>query len=237
MRKSLALTTFMICFILSLSACGHTARREKVETPAKPSATRTEPVRGPGMPPGSKFYSDQDFFWDTLFIGDSIFVGLSLFKHLPKDNVFAKVGIDAAAMQKLKLEGRDVLGASNRFKRAVVMLGVNAVRENTHRNVQHMINLVNLLKPKIEVVVLTITPVARENVYHLTKDMIDRYNEALLEAGLTAKFSVLDLCSDFKNEAGYIKKEYVYKDGLHLTNNAYHELLSFVRTQLETLKM
>jgi len=67
--------------------------------------------------------------------------------------------------------------------------------------------------------------------------MIDRYNEALLEAGLTAKFSVLDLCSDFKNEAGYTKKEYVYADGLHLTNNAYHELLSFVRTQLETLKM
>jgi len=179
---------------------------------------------------------DKSFFGNTLFIGDSIFTGLSGYGLMPADNVFAEKGLAPSAALTFEIKGRNVLSASDGFDRAVIMLGTNALKGNPVSLADSMKTLVNKLKsenPEMEIAVLTITPVAAKTDYSITIDMVDRYNDALTDAADNGGFILIDICSDFKGDDGYIISDYVQPDGLHLTQEGYKELLAKVQFELE----
>ena len=197
----------------------HSSRRDSPDTSPKPRA---------------RDYNINDFN-ETLFIGDSIFTGIDGYGFLASENVFAQVGISASDALTVELNGRTLFGSSGiakGFKCAVIMIGTNGLdgtnAAEVASDVYSMASDLKIAQPGIEVVILTLPPVCKENDYNLKNSTINGFNSALNTLSGGQGIKIVDFNSALRDSVGGLDTQYAQPDGVHLTHTAYEIMFSML---------
>jgi lysophospholipase L1-like esterase len=146
------------------------------------------------------------------------------------------VGISARSILSYEINGRTLTGLAGEFERAVIMVGSNGLEAGAFAVSADVFAIVDRLKdinPLIEVVVLTIPPVARINEYDLNVEDIDVFNGILLESAGLQGYTAVDYADWLKDDEGYLHSDYAQPDGVHLRHSAYELMLDIVQSRLE----
>ena len=106
------------------------------------------------------------------------------------------------------------------------------------RDYRRLILCVKELSPRTEILLQTVYPVGENTVFSESKGAINAYIEAL-NTSLSELSSEIDgitlvnTATILRDEHGSLKKEYDLGDGIHLTNEAYREILRHLAPYLK----
>ena len=209
----------------------------------------TEPeVSANGNPvPESKRQSD-DYLDKCMFIGDSITTGFSTYKLVPRENVFADVGlrIDNIAETKIKnprfSEPVNVMAVLESVKpeNVYILLGSNGVAwYNNDTMIEEYGKFIDDIKTKLQnshIYIISITPVGtmKENIDTIENGKvlnseIDQFNNRLLDLADEKNVHYLNVNPELKDETGKLPDD-VTSDGMHFNLDTYKKFIEYILT-------
>ena len=195
-------------------------------------------------------YNDKEknYIPNTLFIGDSNTNGLSAYFYLPLQQV---IGVPSMGIQSVRdkqcvwfsglEEPLTIPQAVSQLKprRIIINFGTNNTvgmdAEGFAATYKSAINAIKKQYKYSDIIVASIFPVGKKRVnMSVTMQTIDKFNLALAQLCRDEGYQFLDTTQEFKDETGFIKKEYSAKDGLHLTADGYKAYIEYVNTHQYT---
>lgn len=186
---------------------------------------------------------DRNYFKETLFVGDSNTEGLAAYNHLSLQYVLGMTGMPIQAVTTNKCmwfvgyeEPVTIPTAVGMLKprRIIINFGTNnAGGTETEDFIYYYENALNAIErayPYADIIVSSVLPVAKVRDYpSITMQDIDEFNLALAEMCRDRGLKFLNTAELFKDpENGFMKTEYIAKDGIHLTREGYQALLEYV---------
>ena len=127
------------------------------------------------------------------------------------------------------------------------ILGFSEKSETYERYYQSLIDIIQRASPKTSIILQTVYPVtAPQNAsdWHFSQspeeinERIERINQSLPRIAATnTGVMVVDSASILKDENGQLKPQYCIGDGIHLTEDAYRAVLTYLRTHAYHLPM
>jgi len=126
-----------------------------------------------------------------------------------------------------------------RPSRLVLSFGLNGIlffQKNTDaflRDYERLILRIQELSPETHILIQSVYPVRRAESFGCDAATLNSYITALNKclrdfSKTTDGVSFLDTASVLRDESGYLKKNYDAGDGIHLSNDAYREILRFL---------
>ena len=158
---------------------------------------------------------------DVVFIGDSLTERGEWREIFPKiESVNRGIGSDTSGGVLNRLD--NVINL--RPKKIFLNIGVNDLsldveREETLKNFQKIIDLVNTELPQSTLYIQSILPV-RDNYKAVNNQEIDKLNEEIKGLTKDNNFVYVDVATSLKNKEGSLFDVYTV-DGIHLTGKAY----------------
>ena len=135
----------------------------------------------------------------------------------------------------------------------VLSFGLNGIvgffekPETYERYYQSLIDIIQNASPQTAIILQTVYPVTspkKPSDWHFShspervNEWIDSINQLLPRiAAANTAVMVVDSASVLKNESGHLKPQYSIGDGIHLTKDAYREVLAYLRTHAYHLPM
>ena len=177
---------------------------------------------------------DASYFDDALFVGDSRTVGLRAFGSFTSSSFFAKTGISVnsfftyPALDEVTSLSLYRTLTLRQYNKIYIMIGVNDAAQVPLTDFEtqffEAIDKIKELQPTAVIYVQSILGGTKNkeltDPYHFNNERVLERN-ALLESKCDGeKLVYLDLFSVFKDEEGYLNREYS-SDGLHLNSNYY----------------
>ena len=186
---------------------------------------------------------DRNYFRETLFVGDSNTEGLAVYNHLSLQYVLGMTGMPIQQVTTNKCmwfvgyeEPVTMPVAISMLKprRIIINFGTNnAGGTETADFIKYYENVLDSIEkayPYTDIIVSAVLPVAKVRNYpNITMQDIDEFNLALAEMCRKRDLKFLNTAEIFKDpENGFMKPEYIAKDGIHLTTEGYKALLEYV---------
>ena len=186
---------------------------------------------------------DRNYFRETLFVGDSNTEGLAVYNHLSLQYVLGMTGMPIQAVTSNKCmwfvgyeEPVTIPTAVGMLKprRIIINFGTNnAGGTETEDFIYYYENTLDAIEkayPYADIIVSAVLPVAKVRDYpSITMQDIDRFNIALAEMCRERDLKFLNTAEIFKDsENGFMKTEYIAKDGIHLSSEGYKAFLEYV---------
>ena len=186
---------------------------------------------------------DRNYFRETLFVGDSNTEGLATYNHLSLQYVLGMTGMPIQAVTTNKCmwfvgyeEPVTIPTAVGMLKprRIIINFGTNnAGGTETTDFIYYYNNVLDTIEkayPYADIIVSAVLPVAKERDYpNITMQDIDEFNIALAEMCRERGLNFLNTAELFKDpENGFMKPEYIAKDGIHLSSDGYKAFLEYV---------
>lgn len=186
---------------------------------------------------------DRNYFRETLFIGDSNTEGLAAYNHLSLQYVMGVTGMPIQGVVNnpcIWFVGYDSPVTMPRAvsmlkpRRIIINFGTNNAggtsTENFIRAYENALQAISDAYPYADIIVESVLPVAKHRDYpNITMQDIDEYNIALAKMCSENDYMFLNTAEVFKDPStGFMRSEYVAKDGIHLTNDGYKLLLEYV---------
>ena len=186
---------------------------------------------------------DRNYFRETLFVGDSNTEGLAVYNHLSLQYV---LGVTGMAIQRVTTNecmwfvGYDkpvtIPTAVGMLKprRIIINFGTNNAGGTSTEDFifyyEKALDAIEKAYPYADIIVSSILPVAKERDYpSITMQDIDEFNLALAEMCRERELKFLNTAELYKDsETGFMKPEYVAKDGIHLSSEGYKAFLEYV---------
>lgn len=180
---------------------------------------------------------------ETLFIGDSNTLRMYMFEMLTLENMIGieSIGIIGARQSEcVYFEGRNepvtIAEAVKLMKprRVVICIGTNDLphvsQQDYIENYSKFIDEIQAAYPYADIIISAIPPFAArmEGVLKLSK--LNSFNVALVELAREKNVKFVDIGEALTGTDGYIKPEYIYSDGIHITESAAAAWLKYVRT-------
>lgn len=187
----------------------------------------------------------EEYLEETLFIGDSNTVRLYVYGLVSLENYMAQEGIGVESVQDFpcvyfKNDNRKYTipqaVAKVKPRRIVMTFGTNNVdglftKEAFIEEYRNAVHLIQKAYPYCDIIINSIPPIAKYTDYtKISQKRIDEFNEALLDMATEEMLVFLDSAQVLKDEKGFLKKEYVVADGLHLNEKGLKTILEEVRT-------
>lgn len=198
------------------------AHEEETESPE----TNTE-VLGDFTP------QQQDFINSCLFIGDSICLGFGVYGLV--DNCTAKAGVAARNIEEFTFDsgGSQVSPytaiVNSSCKNLVFLMGTNDVNmENAEDYIKYynsFLTRVEALAAGSSIYILSVTPVTAGSTFCYNYQ-IDEFNEALKTMVEASSRRYVDVSAVLKDEQGNLRAEYASDNSVHLTKEAYYQILA-----------
>lgn len=193
---------------------------------------------------------DSRYLEDTLFIGDSNTAGLASFGYMPLQNVLGKksMGIQGVISNsfvwfKGYSQPVNIVKAVKLLKprRIIINFGTNNTLGITANEFKSMykkaLYAIEHSYPHCDIIVAAVLPVGyrREN-YNIKQQTIDNFNVVLAQLCSENGYHFLDYSEAFKDtDTGYMQKNCVASDGVHLNDKGYRLLLEYINDhQLHT---
>lgn len=183
---------------------------------------------------------------ETLFIGDSNTQRLYGYGYLPLQNIIAAegMGIESVVNENFvyfsgMTEPVTAAKAVSYLqpRRIIFNFGTNNASGNMSSEdfifyYKAALDEIKSEYPYSDIILAAIYPVARQRSYNnISLKTIDEFNLAILEFAQQEGYKFLNTPEILKDErTGYIKDKYVIDDGLHLNENAYNDVLNYIRT-------
>ena len=186
---------------------------------------------------------DRNYFKETLFVGDSNTEGLATYNHLSLQYVLGMTGMPIQAVTTNKCmwfvgyeEPVTIPTAVGMLKprRIIINFGTNNAggteTEDFIYSYENALNAIEKAYPYADIIVSAVLPVAKVRDYpSITMQDIDDFNLALAEMCRDRGLKFLNTAEMFKDpDNGFMKTEYIAKDGIHLTREGYQALLEYV---------
>ncbi len=180
---------------------------------------------------------------DTLFIGDSNFARMVMYGYLDYSNV---IGIESMGIQGVTSgasvyfsgysEPVTIVKAVQLMKprRIIICFGTNNILANDPQGFAKSYGeALDALKNSYEysdIILCAIPPLGQNRSNQaLRQETVDAYNHALIDLAKEKGYTYLDTNEVLKGSDGYIKPEYIYTDGIHLTQAAFDMFFKYVR--------
>lgn len=180
---------------------------------------------------------------ETLFIGDSNTLRMYMFQQLTLENMIGieSLGIiGAREYECVYFEGQSkpvtMVEAIKMMKprRVVICLGTNDLpytkTEDFIENYSEFIDEIRAAYPYTDVIISAVPPFAAKMEGSLKLSKLNEYNVGLVELGREKQVKFLDIGEALTGSNGYIKPEYIYSDGIHITEAASTAWLKYART-------
>ncbi|MEG1650718.1 MAG: GDSL-type esterase/lipase family protein [Oscillospiraceae bacterium] len=185
-----------------------------------------------------------EYIKDTLFIGDSNFARMVMYGYLGYENV---IGVESMGIQGVAgsnsvyfsgySEPVTVVKAVSLMKprRIVICFGTNNVLSNDPSGFteayKSALKSIEGAYEYSDIIICAIPPVGQNRSNKdLKQEYIDSYNLALIKMAKELGYSFLDTSEVLKGQDGYIKPEYVYTDGIHISQKGFDMFFKYVRT-------
>ncbi len=184
---------------------------------------------------------DETYFNHCVFLGDSRTVAMSGYGYVPEDSTLAQVGLSHMSAEStiytfssgLQYNFKDYV-MTHQADVIYISYGVNgmnySVEEQYKSAYRKLVEDVMFYAPGSDIVIQSIWPV-REG-YAMTgqidNNMIDYYNEFLLELAEEKGIYYLDTQSVLKDEYNTMKAEYNSGDGLHYSEAGYEAAMGYL---------
>ena len=187
---------------------------------------------------------DDSFFSDAAFFGNSLMEGLGGYGGLESGSFFghakaALYNLDTDLSAELDDGGAGTLYQAmtqQQYGKIYVLLGINEIGWDASYFADRYGTFVDRLRqdePEAEIYIMSLSPVTSEvsgSHEFFNMDRIYEYNEALLALAEETGCRYLDLCQALAGEDGYLPSERAAADGIHLTQEAYLLMESYLRT-------
>lgn len=175
----------------------------------------------------------QEFINSCLFIGDSICLGFGVYGLV--NNCTAKAGAAARNIEEFTFDsgGSQVSPytaiVNSNCKNLVFLMGTNDVNmENAKNFIEYynsFLTRVEALAAGTNIYILSITPVTASSTFCYNYQ-IDEFNEALKTMTETSTRHYVDVSASLKDEQGNLRTEYASDNSVHLTKEAYYQILA-----------
>lgn len=187
----------------------------------------------------------EDYLEQTLFIGDSNTVRFYVYGLVPLENYMAQEGIGVESVKDFPCvyfqednQSYTIPQAVAKAKprRIVMTFGTNDADGlfTTEEFIEEYRNAVHLIQqayPYCDIIINSIPPIAKYTQYpKLSQKRIDAFNEALLEMATEEMLMFLDSAQALKDQNGFLKREFVVADGLHLNEAGLKTILQEVKS-------
>lgn len=175
----------------------------------------------------------QEFINSCLFIGDSICLGFGVYGLV--NNCTAKAGAAARNIEEFTFDsgGSQVSPytaiVNSNCKNLVFLMGTNDVNmENAKDFIEYynsFLTRVEALAAGTNIYILSITPVTASSTFCYNYQ-IDEFNEALKTMTEASPRHYVDVSASLKDEQGDLRTEYASDNSVHLTKEAYYQILA-----------
>ena len=186
----------------------------------------------------------KDYVKNTLFVGDSNFARMVMYGFLDYDNV---IGVESMGIQGVTStksvyfsgysEPVTVVQAIKLMQpqRMVICYGTNNVAANDPdsfiKAYGEAMDAIHAAYPYIDIIVCAIPPLSSSlKGTALDQGAVDKYNLALIDFAKERGYSYLDTSEVLKGSDGFIKSNYIYSDGVHLTKEGFDMFFKYMRT-------
>lgn len=175
----------------------------------------------------------QEFINSCLFMGDSICLGFGVYGLV--NNCTAKAGAAARNIEEFTFDsgGSQVSPytaiVNSNCKNLVFLMGINDVNmENAKDYIEYynsFLTRVEALAAGTNIYILSVTPVTASSTFCYNYQ-IDEFNEALRTMTETSSRRYVDVSTALKDELGNLRTEYASDNSVHLTKEAYYQILA-----------
>jgi len=194
---------------------------------------------------------DKNYFRETIFVGDSNTEGLAVYNHLSLQYVMGVTGMPINTFTTNRcmwFVGYEepvtmpVAISMMKPRRIIMNFGTNncggTETEDFIKMYKTAIKAVEKAYPYTDIIVAAVLPVAQQRDYpYITMQDIDSFNLALAEMCREIGYKFLNTAEVLKNpDNGFIKDEYIAKDGIHLSSEGFKTLLDYVDTHKHVMK-
>jgi hypothetical protein len=186
----------------------------------------------------------KSYIEDTLFIGDSNTLRMYMFQMLPLSNV---IGVESMGVSGAKSHRAvHFIGYSSpvtiaeavgmmKPRRAVICFGTNdlatANPQSFVNTYKEFIKDVQSAYSYTDIIIAAVPPFARElEGRSFSKNTVAAYNKALIEMAKELELVFLDTGEALTGMDGFIKTEYIFSDGIHLTKAGFEAIFKYART-------
>lgn len=181
-----------------------------------------------------------DYFDDAAFIGDSLTTGIFLYDMMPNADVYAETGVSTltfhtAAVIKQEDGNRITIPQAlegKEYKKLYLMLGGNDSLDSPDAFVGRygkVIDTLRQLQPDAILYVQSILPVTEDNIYNLTNEHIDSFNDALIDLCREKGVYYVDVAQALKDETGALPNEASPADGMHFDTKYYTKWMDYLK--------
>ena len=181
---------------------------------------------------------DESYFTNTAFVGDSLTDGFRM--HSGLYNATFICGTSMTVNGLATREWKDGITMLDRikqggFEKVYIMLGINeniimSYKDTFIANYSNLVDTVKKANPGALIYVQSILPVTAkfDAKGRITNNVINAYNEALLEMCNEKQVFYLDINSSLKDENGFLPEEAAV-DGVHFKKNYYLKWLEYLK--------
>lgn len=186
----------------------------------------------------SYFYLDH-----CMFLGDSRTVAMATYGFVKESQTLAQVGLSHVDARRVTYSYRS--GAQYSFASYLygndadvvyISYGINGVAyvdEDTYKTqYESIVDEVIEAKPNSKIVIQSIWPVqeGRAETAGITNDLVDYYNEYLLDLAKSKGIYYLDSASVLKDENNAMNSAYNIGDGLHYNESGYNVAMQYIKS-------
>lgn len=175
----------------------------------------------------------QEFLNSCMFMGDSICLGFGVYGLV--NNCTAKSGAAARNIEEFTFDsgGSQVSPytaiVNSSCKNLVFLMGINDVNmENANEYIEYynaFLSRVEALISGTNIYILSITPVTASSSFCYNYQ-IDEFNESLKSLAETSNRHYIDVNTLLKDSQGNLRSEYASDNSVHLTKEAYYQILA-----------
>lgn len=186
----------------------------------------------------------EEYLKETLFIGDSNFARIVMYGFLDYDNV---IGVESMGIQgvtgskSVYFEGYSepvtITKAVSMMKprRIIICFGTNNLLTNDAEafaeDYKDALDALHEAYSYSDIIICAIPPLGENRSNKaLKQETMDEYNHALIDLARDEGYTYLDTSEVLKGSNGYIKPDYIYSDGIHLTEKGFDMFFKYVRT-------
>lgn len=182
---------------------------------------------------------------DTLFIGDSNTVRMMNYGITSLDNTIAVVGMGIQSVKTLKCVQFSGYSAPVTMieavklmqpRRIIITFGTNNANgmdvDTFISKYEEALNAIHEAYPYADILINSIPPICISNSYpSLKQSNIDSFNDALLKLSKKMGYKYIDSASVMKDVAtGYAKNGYTVSDGIHISEDGFAAMFTYIRT-------
>lgn len=180
-----------------------------------------------------------DYIRSCVFVGDSTCLAFQFYGFISPERCYAQAGAaarniyDWVFMQ--RKEEKDILTAlaDSGCKSFYFLMGLNDVNmtsaEDYYRNYRSFLEAVLEICPYADINLLSVTPVT-EDCEFCFNSSLNSLNEKLTQIAKESggKIKYIDIASFFKDGKGNMKPAYATKDGIHMREGGYYDILRII---------